>query len=47
MSRVAERRGKCFLYRYISKGLPCLQALLAEAPSEDFSGSTAETWGAW
>ncbi|KAL8448312.1 hypothetical protein Emed_003842 [Eimeria media] len=30
-TRVAERRGKCFLYRYISADLPHLQGLLEEA----------------
>lgn len=41
VSRVAERRGKCFLYRYISKDLPHFQALLSESPSADAAGSNA------
>ncbi|OEH73726.1 hypothetical protein cyc_00686 [Cyclospora cayetanensis] len=39
VTRVAERRGKCFLYRYISRELPHLEALLAEA-SDPCAAST-------
>ncbi|KAL8433062.1 hypothetical protein Efla_006261 [Eimeria flavescens] len=31
VTRVAERRGKCFLYRYVSADLPHLQGFLREA----------------